>query len=338
MIGSVLFFMAARQYSYIEDRKNQISIRCENALLTAKTLEKYYEQQSDKGVPDVTLWNEKKDININAGEYFTGNGFTLAEGYGDLEKILPGHLITGCYPGKEDTSGCAISRKGAVELFGNDKVAGKEITVEGKTYIIRGVIDWREQYLWIQNPAAQGFQNIELIYRDEIPQVSEARQWVAQVSGGRISAVLAGSSYRAFGRLILSVPLWVLWIVLLRQLFRYTRRIQKGYLHMAVYFMVFAVLVLGTAAGLRYSICFGTDYIPSRWSDFAFYQGKWESVRMAAKEIQSLQSLPGDQELLSHSRMAAWMSAASAGIMATSLRTFLWPGKSLSAGSHTMKK
>lgn len=314
--GCVFFFLSARQYSYIENRKNQISIRCEDALLTAKELEKYYEQQqSDEDAPDATLWNEKEDFNISAGEYFTGDGFTLAEGYGNLQKILPGHLLKGCYPGKEDTSGCAISRKGAVELFGNDKVIGKEITVEGKTYVIRGIVDWNEKYLWIQNPDARGFQNIELVYKDENPQVSDARQWVYQMGGGDIAAVLAGSSYRAFGRLILSLPLWVLWILLFRNLLKYTRKIQKKYLHTAAYFLVLALFVLGTAAGLRYSICFGPDYIPSRWSDFAFYQGKWEAVKTAAGEIQRLRSLPGDQELLSCSRTSAWMSAASVGML-----------------------
>lgn len=328
IIGSVLFFLAVRQYFYIENRKNQISIRCENALLTANELEKYYEQQkSDKAVPEATLWNERKGISISAGEYFNGNGYTLAEGYGNLEKTLPGRLMTGTYPGKDDTSGCAISRKGAIELFGNEKVIGKEITVEGKKYIIRGVIDWNEKYLWIQNPDAQGFQNIELVYKEENPQVSDARQWVSQVGGGSISAVLAGSSYRAFGRLILSLPLWVLWIVLIRNLFRLTRKIQRGYLNKTVYFIVLAVCILGTAAGIKYSISFGADYIPSRWSDFAFFQGKWESVKAAAKEIQSLRPLPGDQDLLSYSRMAAWMSAISAGLMATFFQTGRAPKK-----------
>lgn len=345
MIGSVLFCLALMQYSYIEGRMFQISVRCENALLTAQVLDNYYEQQQElnsgkvmkKTVPDVTLWNEIKGVSVNADEYFSGNGYTLAEGYGNLQRILPGHLIRGDYPGKNDTSGCAVSQKGAIELYGNDQVIGKELTLSGKTYIIRGIIDWDEKYLWVQNPDAKGFRNVELVYRNEIPQVSETRQWVAQMGGGAILAVLAGSSCRAYVRLFITFPLWVLWIVFLGNLFRAVKRIRKRYLKNAVYFIVITAGLFITAVGLKYSICFGTDYIPTRWSDFAFFQNKWESVKIAAKEIQRLPALPGDQELLAHSKSAVWLSAASAGIMIISFGT-RGSGGNLFSGSHNVEK
>lgn len=330
LAGILLFLMAARQYAYLQSREHQISIRGERSLIGAKDLDRYYEQareETEAGntdssrIPNVTLWNEKKDVPVSSGEFFTGSGYTLEEGYGDLEKILPGHLKKGGYPGKNDTAGCAISQKGAITLFGSDQVIGKEITVQGKTYIIRGIIEWETDCLWIQNPDAEGFQNIEFVYSGRIPQTSEASQWLTKVGAGSPQAVITGSTYQAFGRLFLSLSFWVLWAALVGRVHRELQRKKDGNLKTILKILFAAAVLAGSVAGVRYSFSFGGDFIPSRWSDFAFFQEKWKMLKEAAQSIQNIPYYAGDAALLSHSRQSAWLAFGAAAAMAAGIFT-----------------
>lgn len=330
LAGILLFLMAARQYTYLQNQGKQISIRGKGSLISAKDLDRYYEQARENAnaeetdsskIPNVTLWNEKKDVEVSAGEYFTGSGYTLKEGYGDLEKLLPGHLKKGGYPEKNDTSGCAISNKGAITLFGSDQVIGKEITVLGKTYIIRGMIEWEEDCLWIQNPDAEGFQNIELVYSNRSPQTSDASRWMMQVGAGDSQAVITGSTYQAFGRLFLSLPVWVLWAALVRRVHYELWRKRQGNLRTVLKILFAAAVIIGTVVGIRYSFSFGGDFIPSRWSDFAFFQEKWKMLKETAESIQNLPYYAGDAALLSHSRQSAWLAFGAAAAMAAGIFT-----------------
>lgn len=331
LAGILLFLMAVRQYAYLQSRENQISVRGEGPLIGAKDLDSYYEQTREKtdssAIPNVTLWNEKKEVPVSSGEFFTGSGYTLEEGYGDLDRILPGHLKKGGYPGINDTAGCAISQKGAITLFGSDQVIGKEITVQGKTYIIRGIIEWEKECLWIQNPDAEGFQNIELVYSGRIPQTSEASKWLMQVGAGNAQAVITGSTYQAFGKLLLSLPIWVLWAAFVRRVHYELRRKKQGNLKTVMKILFAAAVMIGTAVGIRYSFSFGNDFIPSRWSDFAFFQNKWKVLKEAAQSIQSRPYYAGDAAILFHSRMNAWMALGAAAFMMAG--TFTGPKKEL---------
>lgn len=325
-LGILLFFLSYRQYSHIEDRKNQISIRYKESQVTAKMVERYYENcreklntkiLSDPSVPNVTLWNKLEGLKASSGDYYSEDGYTLIEGYGDLEKILPGRLMNGGYPGKNDTSGCAVSKAGAEALFGSSKVLGKEVTIQKKTYIIRAVIDFNEKYLWIQNPDASGFRNAELYYRGMPPQASDGTDWMMQI-GAHTQAVFTWNVYRAFHRFFLFLPIWVLWIVSIRWCSAKMKRIKSNKTRAAARVIMFFLTAAATAAMLRLCFTFGIDYIPASWSDFTFYQNKWKMLEETRKAVQSLPYFPQDAQMLKYSRSATLLSLGSAVCMIVS--------------------
>ena len=61
-------------------------------------------------------------------------------------------------------------------------------------------------------------------------------------------------------------------------------------------------------AGIRLSFRFSLDYIPKRWSDFSFYQGKAEQLVRSAQNIAGSKQLPGDVALIKHSRNSAYLA------------------------------
>lgn len=308
--------LSVAEYSYIHAGETIIHVRFEKNTVSAEQLDSYYEQirgektapEKKAGeIPEVTLWNMKDQIEAAAGEYFSEGGFSLIEGYGDLEKILPGQRIDGMYPSKGDNRGCAISDEGARALFGSSDVAGKTLTVNQEDYVIRGIIKEKRKMLWIQNPDAAGFSNIEMVYKSRTA-VSAAESWLSQQELGTPDTVLAGGDYSAFNFLFLTLPVWAIiiygYIVLKRQISRVEIVVLRNVL-LAFWGIGLAALIF---AGIRLSFRFSLDYIPKRWSDFSFYQGKAEQLVQSAQNIAGSKQLPGDAALIKHSRNSAYLA------------------------------
>ena len=311
-----LLMLSVAEYSYIHAGETIIHVRFEKNTVSAEQLDSYYEQirgektapEKKAGeIPEVTLWNMKDQIEAAAGEYFSEGGFSLIEGYGDLEKILPGQRIDGMYPSKGDNRGCAISDEGARALFGSSDVAGKTLTVNQEDYVIRGIIKEKRKMLWIQNPDAAGFSNIEMVYKSRTA-VSAAESWLSQQELGTPDTVLAGGDYSAFNFLFLTLPVWAIiiygYIVLKRQISRVEIVVLRNVL-LAFWGIGLAALIF---AGIRLSFRFSLDYIPKRWSDFSFYQGKAEQLVQSAQNIAGSKQLPGDAALIKHSRNSAYLA------------------------------
>ena len=311
-----LLVLSVAEYSYIHAGATIIHVRLEKNTVSAEQLDSYYEQirgektnlEKKAGeIPEVTLWNIKDRIEAAAGEYFSEGDFSLIEGYGDLEKILPGQRIDGMYPSKGDNRGCAISDEGARALFGSSDVAGKTLTVNQEDYVIRGIIKEKRKMLWIQNPDASGFSNIEMVYKSRTA-VSAAESWLIQQEFGTPDTVLAGGDYSAFNFLFLTLPVWAIiiygYIVLKRQISMVEIVVLRNVL-LAFWGIGLAALIF---AGIRLSFRFSLDYIPKRWSDFSFYQGKAEQLVRSAQNIAGSKQLPGDVALIKHSRNSAYLA------------------------------
>lgn len=314
-----LLVLSAIQYSYIYASENVIHVRYEKNTVSAEQLDEYYEQYREEktalkkkagDVPEVTLWNQQERLNVTAGEYFSETDFSLIEGYGNLEKILPGRRLDGMYPPKGDTQGCAVSDAGAAALFGSSDVVGKTLTVNQKDYVIRGVIKEKRNMLWIQNPEAERFSYLELVYQGRTA-ASAAESWLSRQGLPVPDAVLAGGDYSAFNFLFLTLPVWAFIIYGYVMLKRQIGMVQIVYFRKVLLVLWGIGLTALIFAGIRCSFRFSLDYIPKRWSDFSFYQMKAEELIQAAGGISELKLLPGDAELIKHSRNSAYLAWAS---------------------------
>lgn len=314
--GVVLLVLSAVQYAYIAKTEHVVRARFEGGIVRAAQVDDYYEQhgkavqgskKQDGDIPYVTLWDMKEGIAVAAEGYVRQESFSLIEGYGNLEQILPGQRLEGMYPSKSDTEGCAVSDAGAKMLFGSSHVVRKKLYVDGREYIIRGIIEDSRNLLWIQNREAGGFPYMEMEYPDKTS-ASAAMEWLRQQEFGVPAVILPGGDYSAFNFLFLTLPLWlvVLWlyIAVRRRIHDVEKKYVRGLLA-AVWGIGLAVLIL---AGIRYSFRFGLDYIPPRWSDFSFYSRKASELAGMHKNLAQMKPLPGDVQLLQHSRYSAYLA------------------------------
>ena len=110
--GVVLLVLSAVQYAYIAKTEHVVRARFEGGIVRAAQVDDYYEQhgkavqgskKQDGDIPYVTLWDMKEGIAVAAEGYVRQESFSLIEGYGNLEQILPGQRLEGMYPSKSDT-------------------------------------------------------------------------------------------------------------------------------------------------------------------------------------------------------------------------------------------
>ncbi len=316
LAGAVLLVLSAVQYAYIAKTEHVVRARFEGGTVRAAQVDEYYEQhgkaaqggrKQDGDIPYMTLWNMKDGIAVAAQGDVRQESFSLIEGYGNLEQILPGHRLEGMYPPKSDTEGCAVSDAGAKMLFGSSRVLGKKLHVDGREYIIRGIIEDGRNLLWIQNREAGGFPYVEMEYPDRTS-ASEAMEWLRQQEFGVPAVILPGGDYSAFNFLFLTLPLWLAALWLYAAVRRRIHDVEKKYVRgilAAAWGIGLAVLIL---AGVRYSFRFGLDYIPPKWSDFSFYSRKASELAGMHKNLAQMKPLPGDAQLLQHSRYSAYLA------------------------------
>lgn len=321
LLSFILLIFSAIQYIYIAHAEHEIRVRYEGEVLSAGRLDDYYVQRKDKSqgkkeqepnVPDITLWNLKEQISVTAEDLFSADGFILIEGYGNLEKIIPGRRFTGVYPAKSDTDGCAVSDTGAKALFGSSDVLGKKLNILGREYIIRGIVQNKKPMVWIQNPKAV-FPYAEMTFQRQTA-ASEAEEWLMQQGYREPEVMLAGCDYSAFNFLFITLPPWVFCIYLYLSMKTKIKRVSNKYAGYAVHFLWCAGLGILIFAGIRLSFRFSLDYIPTKWSDFSFYGEKTKELVKTAGSIAEFKPLPGDAELIRHSKISAyfaWGSLAS---------------------------
>lgn len=313
---------AILQYIYIAKEENVIHARFLERQIKAAMLDDYYENyrankntnagknKQPENIPDVTLWNMKEQVLVSVKDLELMERFVILEGYGDLERILPGQRTKGVYPPKGDTEGCAVSDVGAKALFGSSDVLGKKVNVENREYVIRGIVKAKKPMLWLQNPEAEGFAYVEMRYQER-PSAQMAKDWLNQQGFGVPEVMLAGCDYSAFLFLFLTLPVWVFGIYFYIELKRKIHLSDNGYLHIVLYIIWMVGLVVLLFAGVQYSFRFSLDYIPKKWSDFGFYGAKAAQLMESARSIAEIKVLPGDARLLRHSRNGAYFAWAS---------------------------
>lgn len=314
LLSVFLLVFSAIQYIYIYRTENVIRVRFEDDVISAVQLSEYYEQKKEEpDIPDITLWKLKEQAEVSTEDCSRVDGFALIEGYGDLGKVMPDRLVEGGYPVKSDTDGCALSEAGAKALFGSSDVVGKPLKFGGKEYIIRGIVKSGKRMLWIQNPAA-GFPFAEMSYPDRVA-ASDAKGWLMQQGYGEPKVMLSGGDYSAFNFLFITLPVWVFCIHYYFNLKRTVRRFTNRYVGYGLTFLWSAGLIVLIFAGIKYSFRFSLDYIPTRWSDFGFYSGLAAQLAESARSIAEYKRLPGDAELLMHSRYSAYCAWGSLALM-----------------------
>lgn len=351
-LGIFLFYLSAVSWGQLLLAKDQVMFYLEQPLSVQAAEEAAEKSQEEKQMggeqedgtetmPEFCIWGQKDEVEIT-----NDNLCRSAQADAVMMCGSPELLFEDCrLPGRKDTQGCLLDAKTAWDLFGSSEVTGKEITYEGKRYIIRKVLPGNERIFAYQVSSPQGNGDLQGRQPENEAVGGEQNHGGEQDYGGdsvlnRITMhkpeeksiqdlqALWGNKYgisvtildlqllRGIGGFcVLLVPLtsciYFLWYLFCQ----YREQSQ----------LVWKAAV--AALGLMLAVCFfillknqiniPDDYIPTRWSEFSFWQNLWLQKQEAVKLLIKMPKTNVD-----YSWVAAFVRTLGCGISAEILLLF----------------
>lgn len=193
--------------------------------------------------------------------------------HGNPRLLLPERLLLGKLPSEGETSGCAIDEAVADRLWGSANVVGETLVFQKKEYTVLGVLKGKGGAVLL--PAAAGearFVNLSLDVSDSSNPRRSAQSFVARHALEQPDAVISSAALPAFARFFILLPailgaLCLLW-VLLREVWEIRGQPVLFGLYLAGIVLIAA---LGVLLG-GFNLSFPQNLVPTRWSDFSFWQ------------------------------------------------------------------
>ncbi len=231
----------------------------------------------ESGLLDMALFEIKADVLVENPGLNRSVSVTLGETAGAMRLLVPDTLMLGNFPSSGDERGCVISRKTAESLYSSREALGESLSLNGKDYMVRGILDRDAQLCLIQGGRDVSYSNL-CVDAPGLP-LSAAQQQLAGLLSLGAAVVSEGSLYRGIGGVFLWLPAWGLLFYFTKitaPLYRKTQTCFAGKPWGALLFTLLGQLrfILSFGAGcwiLLVSLHFSDDYVPTAWSDFSFW-------------------------------------------------------------------
>lgn len=326
-IGFSLFYGSAAFWGELLQNKDQVEFYLEqpiNGWEAAEILRRDGEfarddsQEKSEAISGFCIWGEKRQATLTNDPLSRSTEADVILFCGDIELLFEGCRV----PAKGDAKGCLVDERTAWELFGDSQITGKEISYEGKSYIIRKVIPGERkiavfpadsmavrtsdapdggragQGQEVQNQEGQGQEEQNQKEQNQEEQCCLSRITVLkpeEMSMHDLKSVLSGQ-YAVDAKLldlqllrgvsgffVLPVPVFTCAVVL-RYFYHCCKR-QQGWMGKAVMAAAALVLLLLAFFLIKRWVRIPMDYIPEKWSDFAFWAELWKEKAECMEDL-----------------------------------------------------
>lgn len=301
------------EWKGLAGRCRQAGLRYGEGALSGEQIDAFSEK--DPSV-ELAAWKREENKDISLGEGGVSQSGTLLTVYGPMELVVSGEMKYGGYTFQKDRAGCVISAGLARGLFGTDRVVGNAVFQGGTELTVRGVVDWEEPVLVrFQTDRGERMPLVEIRTKDQ-PPAPRLKQIASSLGLFGEAYIFQGSFYCSVARLLVSLPFWVLYFLWGGRLLWKTRHFNPW-----LAFLVRGIFLLGIGLGIRLSLSFTPDYIPSKWSDFGFYGGKAQELAGWIRQRRDFPEVYWEGEVLRRvGRIGTWVLVSLGGI---------WGGKGL---------
>lgn len=232
---------------------------------------RYAAEDGAEGAPSASLWQEKpaQTIAADRGErIWTG---TVLELFGNGEDVWPAPFLSGGYPVRGDTVGCAVDEAVAQALWGGIHNLGAPVRLNGRTLYVRGVFQGDAGLVLTQGEESSSvpYPNLLLTFPGESTR-EDAETWLT--AGGFTGAsALDLPLYQWLLGALCGLPGLLLGVGILLRLVRRGAALWGAPLTLGVYLVpalavgVFVLWAMGAPPEVPVAL------IPTRWSDFSFW-------------------------------------------------------------------
>ena len=173
---------------------------------------------------------------------------------------------------QEDRTGCVIDEKTALDLFGTTEGEGRPLSFDGREYTVRKVIPWKQQMILFhpeerENTCTRVFLEVTGNSRE-----NSARQFM--IKYGLTGVLTDGGFLKAPVSAALMLLPGMIFVCLFKAMV--SERKKYGFQNASYWLWTAAgFLLAGTVVVFLWrNVRIPGDWIPGKWSDFAFWQEK----------------------------------------------------------------
>ena len=301
--------LAVHCFRNLDSFSSQTSFYYREEVVTREQMQDLWENTSEdagREIESMVLFRTRGEMKVANPNLNRKTKAEVMEAAGDMRLILPGKLMMGSFVSDSDELGCVISKKTAEDLFSSYEVLNQILYLEEESYYIRGVLDLKEELCVVQGARGTAYPSVR-VDAPGLP-LSAVQQLLAGILPSDYEVLSEGILYCGIGRIFLWFPAWVVLFYGIhrgrKQIRRLESRCCKGRqekVRLEIFKVALPVISFSGICGILLgSFSFSNDYIPTSWSDFAFWtellDQKWSDFLGLAEHQWSI----CDSVMLSH--------------------------------------
>ena len=323
LIAATCWLIALFTAASLVRQYDGLSVRCSEAAITQKDLERAASASVDEELACTAAWTRKQELLAASSDLGGSAQVRVIEVYGDMRQAAPMKLLSGGFPAEDDTSGCLLDGSSAWALFHSTDAVGAEVTAGGKKYVVRGIVEAYEPMILLRKSAAI-YENLEFSSGN----LSEAKQFVETFlyrCGGSGSCIVVQSGLLA--RLALGfvwLPVCVFGALGAAALLKRAWASKADKRACVPLFIAGIALLAAAVSVLLSTFYWPQSFLPTKWSDFAFWSNLFEGWKTQWKAISLMTPLPKEIQLFQTLRRCGILlltAFLAGGWCAASLRT-----------------
>lgn len=316
------------QWKQLDNFSHQSGLRYGTGILSGMQIEEYYNKlqvnTKDVAQVQVTSWKEEDGQKIYQPHIQKQAKAKVYKVCGNIAQVLPLTMKYGGYTFQEDRDGCVISSGLAWNLFGAQEVVGNMILYNEKEYQVRGVVDSQESILALYQANKEEMMPYVEIGCTDILSVVQIEEIKSSLGIWGEEYIFDGSFYCSVARILISLPFWMIFFMMSRYFFAWCKVYGGKYTNL--YKIMGTLLILTcTAIGVRNSIVFTRDFVPTQWSDFSFWSEKCKGIAEGIKRRREFPVIYWEKEVLE--RVGRVLGAALTSMMLIGTITHMYKQK-----------
>lgn len=313
--ATFLFRAALGQYGQFSLQVESVHVRVKEAILTIESIKVNLDNSLKYGgeVTNAAIWNETENQTVT-GILNRTSALRVLTVYGDPALLYHAAFVTGAYPLHGDEIGCALDEQAAYLLFGSLDAVGNTLHYEGNAYLVRGVFSGMDGVMVVQSDtkSVRTFQAAAF----RVSKDANGKEAVSTFLYGSLGAGDVIIDLPFIAKLIKALsllPAFAMTVLLFIRMMSGAYRLRKTPLHSlaAIAAAILCTVLLLYGADIPFSI--PERFIPTKWSDFAFWSRLIAQAKEGAAEIRSLSPLFGDLPRVDNALGCAIFSCASVG-------------------------
>ena len=281
LLTSMFFFWGKAIISVTIQTSSQVNNSAE-ILLNGDSIGKEKEkailqtEQEQETPAEFILWGQQKEVFLDNTEYARNTTAPALFLSGDSDKILSD--TNGQLKGnqialkKEDTEGCLLGYKTAFELFGTENAIGNSFFYGKRKLTVRGVFSHIQKSIVLQATAEETncFDHISL----HIPDGESQRQYIDNflLRNGLDGDVVGENFIIVLEKILIVLLPCLFFIVFLKKYCSFIKKYNQFPILKGIFLLFLTGVILFFFWIMGSKIHIPIDMIPTKWSDFSFWQ------------------------------------------------------------------